>query len=304
VSYFIESQISNIKSLTHNYTHVNGIRLHYVEAGKGPVVVLLHGFPEFWYSWRKQIPALAEHYRVIVPDMRGYNLSDKPKGVEHYKPSILTGDIRQFILRITDGRATLIAHDWGGAIALKLAEQHPELLNKLIIMNTAHPRQLLKTFLTNATQLKKSWYMFFFQLPRVPEHYIGKDLRAFFEKAFRGLAHRPEAFTDEDIRHYVDVFSQPYALTAAIHYYRAAFREAPSQLLAPSNQIQADTLAIWGEDDHALDPVLLKRMRNHFANRFEVHMIQNCSHWVQQEYPDEINGAIIDFLGSSKNGTA
>ncbi len=290
----------NLSNIVHNYIHVNGIRLHYVEAGEGPVIVLLHGFPEFWYSWRKQIPALAEHFRVIVPDMRGYNLSDKPKGVEHYKPSIVSEDIRQLVLHVADGRATIIGHDWGGAIALQLAEQHPELLNKLVIMNTAHQQQLLKTLLSNFTQLKKSWYMFFFQLPRLPEHYIGKDLPTFFKKAFRGWAHRPDAFTDEDIRAYVEVFSQPYALTAAINYYRAAFREAPARLLTTSRQIHTDTLVIWGEDDRALDPVLLKRMRNHFANRFEVHSIQNCSHWVQQEYPDEVNGAIIDFLGNSQ----
>lgn len=287
-------------SIQHNYIKVNGIRLHYVEAGEGQPLILLHGFPEFWYSWRKQIPALAEHYRIIVPNMRGYNLSDKPKGVAHYKPSIVTEDIRQFIHKVTDGQATLIAHDWGGAIALNLAEQHPELLDKLIIMNTAHPQLLLKTFITNFTQLKKSWYMFFFQLPGLPEHYIGKALPAFFKKAFRGWAHRQDAFTDEDIQAYVDVFSQPYALTAAINYYRAAFREAPSRLMAKSHQIQADTLAIWGEDDRALDPILLKRMRNDFANRFEVHAIPNCSHWVQQEYPDEVNRAIIDFLVGAK----
>ncbi len=282
-------------NITHNYAHLNGIRLHYVEAGTGPLVILLHGFPEFWYSWRKQIPALAEHFRIVAPDLRGYNLSDKPIGVEHYKPSLVTEDIKQFIDHLNEDRATVISHDWGGAIALQLADNHPEVIDKLVIMNTVHPYYLLKAFLQSTTQLKKSWYIFFFQLPKLPEYYIGKDLYAFFSKAFKGWSYRKDAFTEDDIAAYVEAFSKPYALTGAINYYRAAFRDAPRQFFAKPGQIRADTLVIWGEDDRALDQTLLKRMTNNFANRFEVHTIPDCSHWVQQERPEEVNQSILDF---------
>ncbi len=167
------------------YVTVNNIRLHYMEEGEGEVVVLLHGFPEFWYGWRKQIPVLGKRYRVIAPDMRGYNLSDKPKGIVNYGIDILASDIAELIKSLNVGKVNLVAHDWGGAVGWAVATQYPGLINKLAILNMPHPAEMRKAFLSfNFAQLLRSYYIFFFQLPRLPEWFIGRNLTKTFTRTF------------------------------------------------------------------------------------------------------------------------
>ncbi len=285
--------------IEHRFAHVNGIKLHYVTAGSGPLVILLHGFPEFWYSWRKQIPQLSKHFRVVAPDLRGYGETDKPKGVKNYSSRIIAKDIEELIKSFGKTKAHIIGHDWGGGIAWTLAQHFPHCVNRLVVLNCPLPQELWKHFLTNFTQLRKSWYMFFFQIPGLPERYIGKDLRTFFYRGLRGWSHNKEAFSKEDIEEYVKAFQRPGAITGAVNYYRAAFREGLKSENRKITHVQADTLVIWGEDDQALGKELTYGMEKHFKNHFEIKYISNCSHWVQHEYPDLVNRYILDFLKSA-----
>lgn len=284
----------------HDYKTVNNIKLHYVFDGEGPLVILLHGFPEFWYSWRKQIPELAKQYKVVAPDLRGYGDSDKPRGVKNYDTAIIAKDIRDLILALDHPKAHIVAHDWGGGVAYTFAQLYPEHLDKLIVLNCPLPAILIQQFKSNFKQLKRSWYMFFFQIPYLPEWNIKRNLTVFFKRALRGWAHNKEAFTNDDILHYVKAFEKPYALTAAINYYRASFRSIFKRNQQKLKLIEADTLMIWGEDDQALGIELTYGMEKYFKNHFEIKYISDCSHWVQHEYPDLVNSYILEFLSAER----
>ncbi len=282
--------------MQHGFAHVNGVRLHYVTQGQGPLVILLHGFPEFWYSWRNQIPVLAQHFRVVAPDLRGYNESDKPVGVANYRVDRLTADVMGLIRAFGEEKAIIIGHDWGGGVAWAFASHYPQATERLVVMNCPHPGPLQKHLRSNLRQLRRSWYIFFFQIPWLPEWGIRLNARWFVEQAFRGMAIRKEAFPDEELRHYVNALLKPGALTAAINYYRAAFRETvrDGERLFP--QITCPTLLIWGEEDIALGKELTYDMEPYFADRLEIKYIPRCSHWVQQEQPELVNQYLLDFL--------
>ena len=224
---------------THGKTIANGVRLHYVEAGDpdDPLVLLLHGFPEFWYAWRHQLPALAEAgYHVIAPDLRGYNTSEKPPGVGAYRLTRLVDDVISLISEFTERAGSegsdeaqlplLVGHDWGGAIAWEVAIRHPEAIERLAILNAPHPERFQRE-LGSASQLRKSWYMFFFQLPGVPERAIRAGNYRVLDRLLREDPVDPDAFDSVDVERYTEALSKPGALTAAINYYRALARENP-----------------------------------------------------------------------------
>ena len=272
-----------------------GVRLHYVEIGPadGPLVVLLHGFPAFWYSWRHQLPVLAEAgFHVVAPDMRGYNTSDKPSGWRAYEARLLAGDIDGLIRHFGAERAHVVGHDWGAAVAYSLAMFHPEKVDRLAILNVPHPARLLAAFRT-AKQLKKSWYMFFFQLPSVPEKLFARDGYSFAKRSLRADARG--AFSDEDLRLYVDAWSQPGALTGMINYYRAALRRSPSKTLANMRPIDASTLVIWGERDSYLGSELAEPEAKWVPN-VRMERLPDSAHWVQLDAPERVNELLVDFL--------
>jgi pimeloyl-ACP methyl ester carboxylesterase len=276
-----------------------GIRLHYVEAGEGPLVVLLHGFPEFWYSWRHQIPALARAgYHVVAPDMRGYNLSDKPQGWRAYDTGLLADDIaglvRSFGTRTgtSEQSAYVVGHDWGAAVAYAVAMGHPEVVRRLAILNVPHPTRMLEGFRT-LKQLRKSWYMFFFQVPRLPEHLIARDDFSFAKRSLR--ADSKDAFSDEDLERYVEAWSQPGALTGMINYYRAALRRSPGKALARMKPIEAQTLVIWGMRDRHLGSELAEPASEWVPN-VRVERIPDATHWVQHDAPERVNELLLDFF--------
>jgi pimeloyl-ACP methyl ester carboxylesterase len=283
-----------------NWTHaeavVNGVRLHYVEAGAGPLVILLHGFPEFWYSWRWQIPALAAAgHRVIAPDLRGYNLSDKPAGVRSYRLEALRGDVAGLIRQAGVERATVVGHDWGGAIAWTLALRRPELLDRLVILNAPHPAAFLRELRT-WSQLRKSWYMIFFQLPLLPELVFRAGNFALLERTLRRDPVRPGAFSAADVEQYRRALARPGALTAAINYYRAAFRHDLRRSARPLPRIDVPTLLIWGEQDRYLGTELTAGLEPWVSN-LRIERIAEASHWVQVDAPDKVNRLLIEFLG-------
>ncbi len=292
---------------SHEEAIVNGVRMHYVEAGEGPLVVLLHGFPEHWYSWREQIPALAEAgYRVVAPDMRGYNRSEKPPGVSAYRIGHLVEDVSALIAHCGVERAHLVGHDWGGVVAWEVAARHPDAVDRLVALNAPHPgayRRELRD--CGSDQAKRSWYALFFQLPWLPELLFKAGGRRLLEALFRGGSENTEAFDEEAIQRYEEACRRPGAMTAMLNYYRALFRgmvrsTIPGRGLPSATTsdglIGRPTLLLWGLEDEALSPRLTQGLEK-WVPDIEVERIEGASHWVQMDVPDRVNGSLIEFLG-------
>jgi pimeloyl-ACP methyl ester carboxylesterase len=284
-----------VADITDSYAQVNGVRLHYVEAGEGPLILLLHGFPEFWYSWRHQIPALAQAgFHVVAPDMRGYNLSDKPLDWHEYDAETLVQDIAELIGHFGEERVFLVGHDWGAVVAYFTAMRHPELLKKLAILNVPHPERMLSSFRT-IRQLRKSWYMFFFQIPGLPEWLLARDEFSFGKRTLRADA--PAAFSDADLERYVQAWSQPGTPTGMINYYRAALRRSPRAATAQLVPIQTQTLVIWGMRDRHLGSELAQPLPRWVPN-VRVERLPQATHWVQHDEPERVNELLIEFFGA------
>ena len=278
------------------YADVGDVTLHYVEAGDGPLIVLLHGFPEFWFGWRLQIaPLAATGFRVVAPDLRGYNLSSRPDGVEAYTADRLADDIVGLVRERGAESALLVGHDWGGTVAWTMAMNHPEVVDRLAILNAAHPRRLQQG-LHNPNQLRKSWYFFFFAIPGLPEEVVHARNWHFF-RHFLQEARPP--YTDEEIERYVEAWSQPGAATGMINYYRASVRQSPKQAEAQLRPISAPTLVIWGQDDHYLGPDLAEPDRDDVPNLDRVERLAGASHWVHHDEAEGVNQLLIDFFAAA-----
>jgi pimeloyl-ACP methyl ester carboxylesterase len=275
----------------HEYIQANGIRFHYVTDGEGPLVILMHGFPQCWYGWHKQIPALAKKFRVVAPDLRGYGETDKPKGARHYKLEILASDIVELIKALGEKKAHIVGHDWGGFVAWFVAANHPEVVDKLCILNIPHPAQMRKFLFTRPRQMLKSWYIFFFQLPWLPERMMLKPGTA--EKMFRGMAVNKAAFTDEDIAIYEKAWQAPGAMNAAINWYRSAIRRP---WVSPKHRIAAPKIVIWGEDDVALSKEMTYGQEKWVTGPYRIEYIKDCSHWVNEEQPESVNQLLLEHL--------
>jgi pimeloyl-ACP methyl ester carboxylesterase len=270
---------------------VNGVSLHCLVEGEGPLVVLLHGFPESSHAWHKQVPALAKHYRVVAPDLRGYGGSDKPKGIAAYRTSVLADDIVALIRAFGAERAHIVGHDWGGGVAWTVAIEHPEAVDRLVALNCPHPAVMVRALRSNLGQIRKSWYMFVFQIPWLPEWTFLRDNAQTLKNVLRRSAKRPDTFSDADLDEYARAFSAPGAATAAINYYRAAARSK-----VPSGKIKAPTLIIWGEDDIALGIELTRGMEGLFDHQPRVEYLPDTSHWVMEERPEIVNRLLLEFL--------
>lgn len=237
--------------VSHGYVQLDEVRLHVVEAGEGPLVVLLHGFPEFWYSWRFQIPVLVRQgFRVVAPDMRGYNLSDKPAGVRAYRVERLAADVAQLIERLGEDKAAVVGHDWGGMVAWWFAMRHPDRLSRLAVLNCPHPEHAL-AMMRSRTQRKKSAYMLYFQVPWLPERMLGHDGGEMLRKIFRRDPEREGAFSEADIDRYVQALSGP-SMHAALNYYRALLRRSPlaqHRALRPIEVPAQITFSSWNVDE-------------------------------------------------------
>jgi pimeloyl-ACP methyl ester carboxylesterase len=283
--------------LEHRYADLGDVRLHYVEAGEGPLVLLLHGFPQFWYEWRHQIPALVEAgFRVVAPDMRGYNLSDKPPGVRAYRVELLARDVERLILACGERMATVVGHDWGAMAAWFAAMRYPGRVGRLAILNVPHPARFVGGLLS-PRQLLRSSYVFFFQIPRLPEEVIRAGDFALLRSALRRDPVRPEAFTAEDIERYVEAMGRPGALTATLNYYRALLRN-PREMWALLERIEAPVLVIWGERDRFLSRRLAEPPLRWVPNLLRVERLPDASHWVAEDRPREVNALLLDFLRS------
>jgi len=278
-----------------NLSFKNGdVGLHAVAAGPrdGPVVVLLHGFPEFWHSWQKQIePLAAAGFRVIVPDQRGYNLSSKPSGVAAYALTELVSDVIAIADQLSQKKILLAGHDWGAAVAWSTALMHPQRIAKLVVINVPHPSVMRKFLSTRSSQLLRSWYMFFFQIPWLPEAVFS----AFdFHIGARSLlrSSRPGTFSPDDLAQYRAAWSQPGALTGMINWYRALFR---TRAKFPDKTVRVPTRILWGErDDFLLAEMAHESLR--YCADAELFTFANSTHWLQHEEPARVSELLIDFF--------
>jgi epoxide hydrolase 4 len=285
--------LSDVK-LVERTINTNGVRLHTVESGDGDPVMLLHGFPEFWYSWRHQIPALAgAGFRAVAPDLRGYNRSDVPKGVASYRVNTLVADIVGLIKQLSCRPVHLVGHDWGGLLAWRVAALHPELIRKLVVLNAAHPLAYRRELARNPMQWLRSYYVLVFQLPWLPEYLIsGRDFAA-LDRAWQRQPVHPAAFSGEDIKKYKQAM-RISGLTGPINYYRAAFRYS-ADLFSEPQTVTAPTMIIWG----VKDPFMSSSVQNDLGRwipNLVVKKFPDASHWVQNDLPEAVNEQLIDFL--------
>ena len=279
-------------SWKHEYITTNGVKLHYVTQGEGPLMLMLHGFPEFWYSWRHQIPEFAQDFKVVALDLRGYNDSDKPTEQSAYVMHEFIQDVEGVIKRLGYQKCVLVGHDWGGAIAWNFAYAHPQMVEQLIILNLPHPAKFAQGLRT-PQQLLRSYYMFTFQLPWIPELLLQSSDYQAIETAFKGTAVNKSAFTKADIDAYKNAAAKRGALTAMLNYYRNIFQQ---RMLNPSwGVLEVPTLMIWGENDTALGKELTYDTAA-YVRDFQIKYIPNCGHWVQQEQPELVNQYMREFL--------
>lgn len=273
----------------------NGVNLHVVTAGQqdGPLVILLHGFPEFWYGWRKQIPALAAAgYAVWAPDQRGYNRSDKPAGVGAYHIDTLADDIAGLIEASGREQVYLVGHDWGAAVAWWVAGKYPARIKKLAILNVPHPAVMRRAVLEDAEQRKRSWYIFFFQTPWLPEQSLCQNGFTNMIRALKGTSRR-DTFTNDDVAAYRQAWSQPGALTAMLNWYRAAVRFQGQGVAL--GRITVPTLMIWGAQDSALSRTLAQPSID-LCDDGRLVFLEEASHWVQHEEPEAVNQLLLEHF--------
>ena len=295
--------------IEHDYAEVNGVRLHYAKSGSGQLMLFLHGFPEFSYAWNNQLEEFGRDHFAVAPDMRGYNLSSKPEGVDQYRVPLLIEDVRALAAKLGYGanrKFILVGHDWGGVVAWAYAAAHPDTIEKLVIVNAPHPAVFARELRDNPAQQKASTYMLMFRGPEA-EKTLSANNHQFLVNIVLGSGLKNGHFTEADKAEYLKAWSQPGALTGGLNYYRAAQvgpqaggaapATAPAAAAAPAMpKIMVPTLVLWGEKDTALLTGNLDGLES-YAPQLTVRRIADGTHWVIHEYPAVVNKHIRDFLG-------
>ncbi len=278
---------------SHHTERVGSIRMHYVSEGAGPLVILLHGFPEFWWCWRHQIAPLAQAgFRVVAPDLRGYNDTDR---TGPYDLDTLAGDIANLVRHLGQSRAAIVGHDWGGVIAWYLAAKRPEVCDRAAVLNAPHPVVFRQVIRSSYRQLRRSWYMFFFLLPRLPERRLLKDNARILKRMYLANSVDRSPFSDDVIRPFREAIMKPGAAAAALGYYRA--RDISRMPI-----INQPTLLIWGKDDRALSYDDLVPPTLFWVRDLWIEPIDRCGHFVHEERPEEVNRTLLEFLQRPRLG--
>ncbi len=285
------------------FCQVNGLSFNYIAKGEGPLILFLHGFPEFSYSWRKQIDYFGNAYQAVAPDLRGFNLTDKPEGVDSYQIDKIISDIDGLAKKFTDKKFVLVAHDWGGAAAWAYALAHQDRLEKLVIINAPHPATFLRDLCVNEEQIKASQYMRFFRTPEAEAKLKEEGFEWLWRFAF-GELEGSGILTEYDKQAYINAWQQEGALTGGLNWYRASNfpvpekydpKQSPVILDKEAFQITVPTLIIWGEKDHALRLSLLEGV-DEYVSDVTIKRLPDAGHWVVQEFPEIVNGYIDDFI--------
>jgi pimeloyl-ACP methyl ester carboxylesterase len=287
--------------IKHDTIAANGIRFHYAHAGSGKLMLFLHGFPEFWYCWKDIIPEFAKDHHAVAPDMRGYNLTDKPEGVDNYNIKILVADMIAFAKALGHDKFNLVAHDWGGGVAWSMAIKHPELIEKLVIINSPHPATFLRELANNPVQQKKSRYMVAFLDPNTEKHLEANNYAA-LQQIVIGDGMEKGHFTEADRQEYLKAWAQPGALTGSLNYYRHS-KAGPPHSGQPartwgegkSMKVTMPTLVIWGDNDLALVAENLNGLEE-FVPGVVIKRIPEGSHWLMHEQPARVSQYIREFI--------
>lgn len=284
---------------------LNDVEIHYRSSGKGRLILFLHGFPEFWAAWEQQLKAFGDQYHAVAPDLRGFNLSSKPLRPEAYHIKLLVEDIRGLVGHLGHQKMILVAHDWGGGVAWAFANRHPEIVEKLVIINSPHPAIFARELLINPEQQSASEYMNLFRSPEA-EALLSKDRYRYLQSAFTG-GRSSWIPGDAMLERYISAWSQPNALTGGLNYYRISplhpptceaeaavikqVAEAPREMFA----VNVPTMVIWGEKDDALLPGNIEGLER-YVDRLRIERIPDGSHWVIHEHPDRVNRLIRSFI--------
>jgi Predicted hydrolases or acyltransferases (alpha/beta hydrolase superfamily) len=279
---------------------INGIALHVVLAGpaSGKPLVFLHGFPEFWFGWRHQIDHFASSgYRVIIPDQRGYNLSEKPAGIASYSIDLLAKDVVGVLGAVTDSKAFVVGHDWGAAVTWYLAARYSKRVSRTAMLGVPHPRVFIKNLITNPTQLRKSWYVLFFQLPWLPERILRRRDWALLISTLRDTSPRG-VFSDADLQQYKKSWTRKGALTAMLNWYRAALL-SPSKLAVDpeASRVKVPALLIWGKNDQFAAEATARESLQ-YCDDGHLEMFETATHWVQHEEPAQVNTLLSQFFAA------
>lgn len=286
------------------FIETNGVKLHVVLDGPqdGPPLILLHGFPEFWYGWHKQIPSLAAAgLRVIVPDQRGYNLSDKPPHIADYNLNNLAADVVGLAKTLGYEQFFLAGHDWGAAVAWWTATVYPQHVKKLAILNVPYPTAMARAVRKgNLRQLLKSWYIFAFQMPWFPEWSATRGHAAFMARMVRSSG-LPTTFSDDDMKRYREAWTRPNAMRSMMHWYRAMFRHPPNaigqagDIARAKRKLPMPVLILWGERDQFLDKALIEPSLAHCADGRAI-TFPNATHWLQHDEAEAVSHHLIVFF--------
>ncbi len=284
--------------LRDNYANVNGVRLHYFTSGTGPLILFLHGFPEFWYAWKNQLADFGCDHRAVALDMRGFNLSDKPSDVAQCRLNVLVEDIRAFAAHLSpDKKFALVGHDWGGFVAWAFAIAHPEALEKLVIINAPHPAVFARLLTSDPAQQKASEYMALFRSAQAEQILSANNFDVLANKVM--VFGSQNGLPPEDKPEYIKAWSQPGALTGGLNYYRAN-RLSTSPLANGANAssfvVNVPTLVIWGEKDPAMVPQNLDGLAE-FVPQLTVKRILEASHWLVHRQSAEVTAYIREFVG-------
>ena len=275
----------------------NGLRFHALAAGPadGPLLMLLHGFPESSYGWRRQLGPLAEAgFRVVAPDQRGVGLSSKPEGIASYQVHALAADIVAIVRALGRERTQVVGHDWGGAVAWTLAMRHADVVERVAILDAPHPAAFVEHLRRHPSQMLRSWYMAFFQLPWLPEAVLGAGN---FDRLARALVatSRPGTFTPADLDACRAAWAQPGALTGMLNWYRALRLGGGPRATAGEGRVTVPVRVLWGDRDQALEPALADASIA-WCDAGEVFHFPDATHWLQHEEPAAVNAHLLAFL--------
>ncbi len=291
--------------LTDNYANVNGVRLHYVATGVGPLILFLHGFPEFWYAWKNQLTDFGSDHHAVALDTRGFNLSDKPTEVAQYRLSVLVEDTRAFAAHLSPGKKfILVGHDWGGFVAWAFAAAHPQALEKLVIINAPHPAVFARLLTSDPAQQRASEYMEIFRSAQAEQILSANNFDILANKVM--VFGSKDGPLPEDKPEYIKAWSQPGALTGGLNYYRAN-RLSTSPLADAANAssfvVNVPTLVIWGEKDPAMVPQNLDGL-SEFVPQLTVKRLPEASHWLVHRQSAEVTTYICKFLRTAQRDAA
>lgn len=268
--------------------------------------MLIHGFPDFWYSWRKQIPMFSTEYKLIIPDLRGYNESEKPDGVESYSMSMLVQDMIMLVKTETNEKVVVIGHDWGGSIAWNMTMRVPNLIEKLVVLNSPHPIPFLqKIWEIDINQYRNSWYVLLFQLQNIPQLVLEKNNFKFLVDILNMSSSKTGSFTEEDIRNYLTSWSKKGATEAMVNFYKANWDfhkflsmndDQRKSLVKRFPKIQVPTMVLWGVDDDALDVNFNEKIDQYVNSELILHRIEDAGHWVHLDQSNKVNKYLEEFL--------